>query len=67
VFHSVVMSVTRSNAVFASKHSLMTVVPDGGDSGVYTRCLLHWFWFVCLRSFLTGNITVLTWLSVKRD
>jgi hypothetical protein len=34
VFHSVVMPVTRSNALFASKHSLMTVLSDGGDSGM---------------------------------
>jgi hypothetical protein len=32
--------VTRLNALFASKHSLMTVLTDGGESGMYTRCLL---------------------------
>ena len=40
MFHSIVMSVTRSNALFASKDSLMTDLSDGGDSVVSTRCLL---------------------------
>jgi len=58
--------------LFASKHSLMTVLSDGGESGASDRRLLpvassfHWFRCVCLRPFLAGNITHLTWSSVKR-
>jgi hypothetical protein len=58
--------------LFASKHSLMTVLSNGGDSGVSDRRLLPdassftGFWYASLRPFLTENITHLTWLSAER-